>query len=159
VRALGVVAALLWLLSGCANAQQGAGSPLNFKIGDDVARVKQALGTNAEPEEMQRTSGLPANMDPNRGKAFIHLRTRGIWVFFRNDKLEAIRLDAPYAGQVRGIGIGDPVKKVRATLGPPQIKPWSVGMSQAYRYALNDDAYLIFHVNPDDEVQIIFISK
>ena len=159
MRILGVVAALLLLVSGCANAQQGTGSPLNFRLGDDVGRVKQALGTNTEPEEMRRTPGLPANVDPNRGKTFMHLRTRGIWVFFRNDKLETIRLDAPYAGHVRGIGIGDPVKKVKSTLGPPQVKPWSVGMNQAYRYALNDDAYLIFHVNPDDEVQIIFINK
>lgn len=151
---------LLFVLCGCAAAQQNSSSTgLNFKLGDSVATVKAALGTTVEPEEMSRTSGIPANLDPNRGKTFIRLRTRGIWVFFQGDKLQTIRLDAPYSGRIRGIGIGDSVKKLTATLGPPQIKPWSLGLMQAYRYALNDDAFLIFHVNADDEVQVMFINK
>lgn len=151
---------LIALLSvSCAVAQQGS-TGLNFKLGDDVARVKSALGTSTEPEPMARNTTLPSNMDPNRGKTFLHLRTKGIWTFFNAQGiLETIRLDAPYAGKVKGIGLGDSAAKLKATLGPPIKKPTAAYVTmETYRYVLDDSAYISFVVN-DDGVQMIFVSR
>jgi hypothetical protein len=147
------------LSASCAAAQQGS-TGLNFKLGDDVATVKAALGASGEPEPMARNTALPANMDPNRGKTFFHLRTKGVWAFFNaQGTLETIRLDAPYAGKVRGIGLGDSAAKLKATLGPPIKKPFAAFITmERYQYVLDDSAYVSFDTN-DDGVQNIFINR
>ncbi|MCX7173036.1 MAG: DUF2145 domain-containing protein [Proteobacteria bacterium] len=136
-------------------------SGLGFDLGDDVQTVKAALKTAIDPEPMERNAALPAiAMDPNRGKTFLHLRTKGIWAFFNaRGKLETIRLDAPFSNAVLGIRIGDSLGKLTSTLGNPLKKPWiAFGTLEVYQFALDDTAYVNFDVN-DDGVQLIFITR
>jgi hypothetical protein len=132
---------------------------INFKIGDTVAVVKQALSTETEPEPVPRNSILPSNFpDANRGKTMLHLRTKGIWIFFDPAGLvEVIRLDAPFAGDVKGVRLGDDEKKLIAKLGPPISKATTLA-TQTYQYVLDDTAYMKFDIGADG-VQRIFISK
>ena len=158
--------AAIALLAGLATAQSAAAQTtalpgLGFKLGDPVATVKAALKTDMEPEPMQRSPILPANVpDLNKGKSALHLRTKGIWAFFdATGAVYSIRLDAPFAGSVLGVKLGDTAKQVTEKLGNPIKKPTTVFLTmQAYQYVLDDTAYATFDTN-DDGVQIIFITK
>jgi len=144
-----------------AYAQQSGLPGLPVKLGDEVQSVKAALNTSIDPEPMERSPALPAGaVDPNKGKSVLHLRTKGIWVFFSAaGKAEIIRMDAPYSGSVKGIKIGDSSQKLTSTLGQPIKKPWPVFVTmQAYQYVLDDSAYVNFSVN-DDGVQYIFLTR
>jgi hypothetical protein len=159
---LGAAALLAGLTAAQWTLAQTAALPvLGFKLGDDVATVKAALRTNAEPEPMARNPLLPANApDVNRGKTVLHLRTKGIWVFFGpTGTVDTIRLDAPFSGDVLGVKLGDTIKQVTEKNGNPLKKP-SVAFftMQSYQYAIDDSAYVNFVAN-DDGVQIIFITK
>jgi|SRR5690348_5934841 len=95
---------------------------------------------------MLKTPLLPANVpDPNKGKTVLHLRTKGIWVFFNpTGKVDTIRLDAPFAGDVCGVKLGDTVKQVMKKLGSTAF----ITM-KSYRYALDDSAYVNYDANDD----------
>ncbi|MHB1238117.1 MAG: hypothetical protein ACYCY7_11220 [Gallionella sp.] len=134
---------------------------LKFKLDDDINTVKSALHTDMSPEPMPRNPLLPPTAyDVNKGKTVIHLRSKGIWVFFDPaGKAQTIRLDAPFADTVLGIKLGDNVDKITSTLGKPIKTPWTVFMTmQAYQYAPDDYEYVTFDVN-DDGVQYIMITK
>jgi hypothetical protein len=154
------------LLAGLTAAQpalaQTAPLPgLGFKLGDDVATVKAALRTDANPEPTPRNPLLPPNVpDINRGKSALHLRTRGIWAFFdATGTVYTVRLDAPFAGNVLGVKLGDPVQQVVQKLGNPIKKPGTAFVTmQSYQYAIDDSAYASFDAN-DDGVQIILITR
>ena len=151
--------AILFPVSGC--AQMNAMPSVAFKLGDDFATVKAALHTTVDPEAMPRNAALPTYVpDPNKGKSFLHLRTKGIWAFFSSaGTVDTIRLDAPFAGDVMGVKLGDDAHKVMSALGNPISKPTTaVGVMQAYRYVLDDSAYVVFDIN-DEGVQYIFINK
>ena len=114
-----------------------------------------------QPEAMPKSSILPANVpDPNKGKAVLHLRTKGIWAFFSpTGVVETIRLDAPFAGNVLGVKLGDAPKQITEKLGNPIQKPSTAFLTmQSYRYVLDDTAYVNYDAN-DDGVQIILITK
>ena len=101
---------------------------------------------------MLKTPLLPANVpDPNKGKTVLHLRTKGIWVFFNpTGKVDTIRLDAPFAGDVLGVKLGDTVKQVLKKLGNPIKKPSTAFITmKSYRYALDDSAYVNYDANDD----------
>jgi hypothetical protein len=142
-------------------AQTAPVAALGFKLGDDVTTVKAALRTNAEPEPMARNPLLPANApDVNRGKTVLHLRTKGIWVFFNpTGTVDTIRLDAPFGGDVLGVKLGDTTMRVTEKLGNPIKKPSVAFVTmQAYQYAIDDSAYVNYVAN-DDGVQIILITR
>lgn len=142
-------------------SEQGEVAGLKFKLGDDINTVKTALHTELNPEPMERNAALPHNaFDINKGKTVLHLRSKGIWVFFNPaGKTETIRLDAPFANSVLGISLGDSVDKITSSLGKPIKKPFSAFMTmQAYQYAPDDYQYVTFYVN-DDGVQYIFFTK
>lgn len=148
-------------LSGSANAQLSPVPGLGFKLGDDVPTVQAALNTKMEVEPETRNPALPSFVtDPNKGKTDLHLRTRGVWVFFNPaGRVETIRLDAPYSGSVLGIKIGDSLDKLTSALGKPVKKPpFALAGQQALIYVLDDAAYVRFDVN-DDGVQTIFIIR
>lgn len=161
-RALVAAALLAGLTAAQWSVAQTAPLPvLGFKLGDDVTTVKAALKTNVEPEPMAKNPLLPANaFDINRGKTVLHLRTKGIWVFFSpTGTVDTIRLDAPFAGDVLGVKLGDTVKHVTEKLGNPIKKPGVAFVTmQSYQYAIDDSAYVNYVAN-DDGVQIIFITK
>ncbi|MGI4983560.1 MAG: hypothetical protein ACRYGL_09595 [Janthinobacterium lividum] len=161
------IAAAVVFLACSVNAQWASAqsTPLpgvGFKLGDDVATVKEALKTNAETEPMARNPLLPANVpDVNQGKTVLHLRTKGIWVFFNpSGNVQTIRLDAPFGGNVLGVKIGDKVAKISEKLGSPIKKPATVPLlnTQSYQYVIDDSAYVNFLAN-EDGVQIIFITR
>jgi len=145
----------------CVYAQQSSLPGLPVKLGDEVQTVKASLNTPLDPEPMERSPALPPGaVDVNKGKSVLHLRSKGIWVFFSAaGKAEIIRLDAPFAGSVKGIKLGDSSQKLTSTLGQPVKKPWTVFVTmQAYQYVLDDTAYVNFSVN-DDGVQSIFVTR
>jgi hypothetical protein len=155
------VFALFTLAASCAYALPSGIEALGFKVGDDVNTVKVALHTTTEPEPMERNPALPAMMaDPNKGKTVLHLRTKGIWVFFSPaGKVDTIRLDAPFSGAVMGIKLGDAKSKITSTLGNPIKKPYPTFITmEAYQYVLDDTAYVTFGTN-DDGVQYILVTK
>lgn len=140
-------------------AQQVKVEGLTFKIGDDVTTVKTGLHTNLDPEPME--SSMPTSIsNPNSGKTFIHLRTKGIWAFFNKKEIvESIRFDAPFAGSIAGVKLGDSEKTVRTVMGKPIKTPWAFGANQAFLYVLDDTAYIRFDINEAEGVQTIFINK
>ena len=87
------------------------------------------------------TTEVGANINPHTASAdhemtMVSFPGRGVRLFFRNDNhlLETIRFDAPYAGKVRGIGIGDSISTLLSTLGSPARPPWTVMNSSAYLF-------------------------
>ena len=139
--------------------QQVPAGGISFKLGDDIQTVKNALKTNVDPEPMESTS--PSTFaNPNAGKTVLFLRTKGIRVFFNKAGLvETIRFEAPFAGSVDGVKLGDTERKVRELKGKPIKNPWQFGASQAFQYALDDTAYIRFDINESEGVQTIFITK
>jgi len=125
-------------------------------LGDTVQEVKAELRTNMEPEEMATT---PPSSSAER-KTFIRLKTKGIWTFFNSaGRVDTIRLDAPFAGTVGGVRIGDRFATVKATLGEPIKKPFPFGQSMAYIYMLNDAVTLRVDINKSKTVETIFLIK
>ncbi len=134
---------------------------LGIRLGEDISSVKVALHTDIDPEPIPRNPALPPNApDFNRGRTLLHLRTKGVLVVFGQDgRSLVIRLDSPYSGSVMGIRLGDGADRIAAKLGKPIKKPWPAFMNmQAYRYVLDDSAYVTFDVS-DNGVQYIFISR
>jgi hypothetical protein len=91
----------------------------------------------------------------------LHLRTKGVWVFFDPAGLvDVIRLDPPFASDVKGVRLGDDAKAPTEKLGSPLSKantPGSVG-TRTYQYVIDDTAYLKFDVSSDG-VQRISVTK
>lgn len=144
-----------------AMAQTSPLPTLGFKLGDDIATVKAALKTSAESEPIARNPLLPANVpDVNRGKTVLHLRTKGIWVFFSPvGTVDTIRLDPPFAADVLGVKLGDTTKQITEKLGDPIKKPSVAFLAmQSYQYAIDDSAYVNYIAN-DDGVQMMFITR
>lgn len=108
--------------------------------------------------QMGNVAAVGAVINPHTASAghevtMIEFPGRGISLFFRNDNhlLETIRFDAPYAGKVRSIGIGDSLSILLGTLGSPVRPPWPFMNSRAYlfkdgnfstRYDIKDGAVL-----------------
>jgi hypothetical protein len=151
-----LICSMLFVASACAEDL-----PFRLKLNDDIAAVKEKLKTNLDPEPVPRNPILPATaFDVNKGRTFLHLRTKGIWAFFdKEGKADAFRFDAPFDGSLRGVKISDSEKILLATMGKPISKPSpAFGTMTAYKYVWDDSAYLTFDLN-DDGVQYIFIGK
>src|SRR5512135_3406289 len=136
MKKLGLIVAFVCIFPTISAFAQTGDLPFKLTLGDDVAIVKAKLGTNIDPEPMPRNPALPPSApDMNKGKTTLHLRTKGIWTFFgRDGKLETIRLDAPFAGDVMGVRLGDDDQKLIATVGNPITKPTSAfATMQAYK--------------------------
>ena len=149
------------VFSGVARAQLSPLQNLGFKLGDDVQTVQKALKTTMDVEPEARNPALPSfATDPNKGKTTLHLRSRGIWVFFNPaGRAETIRMDAPYPGDVLGIKIGDKLDKITSTLGKPVKKPGFMPPGHdGLIYVLDDAAYVRFDVT-DDGVETMLIIR
>jgi hypothetical protein len=139
--------------------QQSPVEGISFKLGDNVQAVKNALKTDLDPEPMENTAP-PGYSNANAGKTVLFLRTKGIRVFFdKAGVAQTIRFDAPFAGSINGIKLGDMEKKVRDLKGKPIKSPWQFGAAQAFLYVLDDTAYIRFDISENDGVQTIFIQK
>jgi hypothetical protein len=138
------------LLAACAATPaklgQPAGSPV--PLGATVAEVQQALATDAVPERGPPESELALLLD-----------ARGVQVFFdHTDRVRTVRLRAPYAAPVLGIGIGEPAASVVAKMGPPAAKATAAGQT-GYTYHPDRITILTYIVGADDRVETIFLVR
>jgi len=128
----------------------GSVSALDIHMGDSVNTVKSVLKTGVDPMPVSRPSTLPANVpDMNAGKTSLHLVDKGIWVFFdQNGRVYTVRVDAPYAGEIKGIRVGDDAGTLRARLGEPlpSMGPVAPPGFQSHRYVLDETRYVRFDV-------------
>jgi hypothetical protein len=127
-------------------------------IGDTADKVKEAYQTPLEPE--------PADNSAIRGTTSLRLKTKGVWFFFNRDgKITTIRLEAPFKGKINGVKIGDTASKMLKILGNPAKVPRPFAginsnlLPRSYIYYLDDVTTANFQVSPDDEVDIVFLTK
>jgi hypothetical protein len=140
-----------------------------IRLGDTVEAVQKAFNTSLQPEETetlfpQRPPGFPRPFAANQQaaqsqKTELHLKTRGVWVFFNKGKIYSIRLDVPFQGSVGGLKLGDPVSKIESLLGPAVKHDIRPGLAGAYIYYFDDATTTRIVVNRDDQVETIFFAK
>ena len=126
-----------------------------IRFGNTVESVQQALHTSLEPEKDDQVG--PPSLNAS-SKTHLRLKTRGIWVFFNNGKVYNVRLEAPFAGSVGNVKIGDASDKIVKTFGPP-IKRTSWAGLTGYQYYFDDVTTVRFMINRDDELETIFLEK
>lgn len=99
----------------------------------------------------------PHSRSSDHEQTMITFPGRGVSLFFRNDNhvLETVRFDAPYAGKIRGVGIGSTSSIMLASLGSPVRPPWTFSNSRAYLF--KDGNYLTRYDVTDGSVQTIFM--
>lgn len=97
---------------------------LKAELGDPIERVRTAYNIKNEPT--------------TSGRALLHrVPLEGLFFFFDTDStLYQVRMDAPFAGSLQGIRIGDQVDKVLEQLGQPYTAPWDFGANKAYAFQL-----------------------
>jgi hypothetical protein len=147
-------------------AQTSAQSPspavnvegLSVWFGDTVDKVQEAYQTKLEPEPTENAAA--------RGTTSLRLKTKGVWFFFnREGKIYTIRLEAPFTGKINGVKIGDTASKMLKVLGKPAKVPRPIlGVNsnllpRSYIYYPDDVTTANFQVNPDDEVETVFLTK
>jgi hypothetical protein len=125
-------------------------------LGDSIERVQSALGTEVKPE--------PFTSVATTGGTAIRLRTRGIWVFFdKEGKAQTIRLDAPFAGELKGVKIGSSYASIVEKLGQP-AKTLKVGVAIPGRlepviYYLSDAEGIRMDFDRDGLLETVYIVK
>ncbi|MDN0077688.1 hypothetical protein QU481_23010 [Crenobacter sp. SG2303] len=128
---------------------------LPIKIGDSIEEVQKALRTKMEPEPYQSPAAQGAN--PVK-KLQLRLKTKGVWVIFEKEKAVTIRVDAPFSGNIDGVKLGDPERKIEKTFGKA-VKQGSLGSSTTYQYYFNDITTTQFVVNNGGTLETIFLLK
>ena len=89
--------------------------PLLVTFGDTYEKVKAAYKISQAPEPF--ISSITKKQDGT----MLQLKQLGVWFFFdASGKISAIRFDAPFAGTVSGIKIGDTRSTVERILGKPE---------------------------------------
>ncbi|MCW3480875.1 hypothetical protein OL229_15110 [Neisseriaceae bacterium JH1-16] len=126
---------------------------LPIKIGDTVEEVQKALGTRMEPEPYQSPGTQTAVK-----KLQLRLKTKGVWVIFEKEKATTIRMDAPFAGNIEGVKLGDSERKIEKTFGKA-VKQGNLGSSTTYQYYFNDVTTTEFVVNNSGALETIFLLK
>jgi hypothetical protein len=104
-----VMMAFTGLHHGVAHAQQDC----PIRTGDPVEAVKQHFRLDAEPFKYPK---------PTPGGAAYHyqLADRGVWIFFDNAlRVTNMRFNAPFAGKVGDVAVGDSKEAVRRVHGEP----------------------------------------
>jgi hypothetical protein len=138
-----------------AQAQQKPVAGLGIKLGDDLSTVKKVFKLDYEPEKtapVQSRRGPPTD----DGRSIYKIRTKGIWIIFSPaQKVELIRLEAPFNTPIAGISLGDSFGKVLSTHGKPLPKS-NMFAPGIYLYPLDDKAYVSFEIE-DSEVRMISI--
>jgi len=130
----------------------GSVRSIAISIGDDIATVKLALNTRADPEPFK-------SVVPNARQSLLRQNTKGIWVFFNDEGLvDLIRLQRPYDAPIAGIRLGDKLTQLMEKRGKP-IRKWEFGENMAYLYPLDDTLFVRYDVNKSREVETIFLMK
>jgi hypothetical protein len=126
---------------------------LPIKFGDTYEKVREVYQTDLRPESTQSAV---------RGATALRLKTKGVWFFFnREGKIYTIRLDAPFAGHIGGVKIGDSATTMMGTLGKPAKIPSTLSnfSPRSYIYYLDDVTTVSFRTNSDEEIETIFLIK
>lgn len=128
-------------------ARSTDGEDLRVALGDTLDRVKTVYNIVSEPV----ASG---------SSLMLALPLSGIHFFFstQDKTLVNIRVDAPFAGRVEGVRIGDPVQDILSRLGEPYTKPWDFAGNKAYAYRLGGRV-VRFDIDPASKVATIFQFK
>lgn len=122
----------------------GMSSVLLVGLGDTIEHVKAVYHITTEPFASGKSLGL-------------HLPLAGIYFFFdpKDKLLNNIRVDAPFAGSVEGVHIGDPLTGIISQLGEPYATPWEFGENKAYAYHIGDHI-VRFDIDKAGKVATIF---
>ena len=84
-----------------------------FAKGDPVDSVKAFYGIHVDPKK------LPT-ITPGQTEYEYRFSQWGVWVFFNKDlRVTTIRFDAPFAGKIGGIVVGENVDQIRRLRGEP----------------------------------------
>jgi hypothetical protein len=143
-------------LTFAAHAETIAIEGLPVHLGDTVQEFQSAMDTGIEPEAMPTANQFAPQ------KTMIRLKTKGIWVFFnKQQKIETIRLDAPFQGNIGGVTIGSSHDAMIKKLGnPASIMNGNLqrqDRSFPALYFIDDKTEARFDFDRDDEVARIFI--
>jgi len=134
-------------------------SDLPVEIGDSIEKVKSALKTTQDVEDTKSAI--------QKGATALRLRTRGIWVFFdASGSAYTIRVDAPFIGRVKSVGIGSTHRSVLESLGKPaktiksniNIGPLANAVDPHIYYP-DDKTTMQIKFDSDGLVETIFLSK
>lgn len=131
-------------------------SGLPIKPGDSIEKVKAALVTDLEPEPFDKNAN-------QKNLKQLRLKTKGIWVFFNQfGDVETIRLDAPFPGNIGGVGIGNTRASLEEKLGKPTRTIDNMrtdSESKPYLYNLSKDMRVRIDFDRDDEIERFFVFK
>jgi hypothetical protein len=157
----GALFSCTFLNIGCATPEKASSAGLGIAIGDDLTKVRAALGTSAPLQERPRTPaprGVAVTFISSR---FVELADRGTTVWFTDGgdpRVRRIVLSPPYAGRINGIALGDTVQQLKAKLGEPHTSQSFPGRGTYYRYAVDDSAYVFFEADPAMRITSIVIA-
>ena len=115
-------------LDGQVTTTQSFTDTLRVDLGDGVNKVGDAYNIRAE---------LPAT-----GDGQLNAGLDGLMFFFKNNVVSEIRADAPFAGNIEGIHIGETLDEVVAKLGQPLRPPWDFGLNKAYLFRVAGQRHL-----------------
>jgi hypothetical protein len=120
-----------------------------------IPGVKVALGNSLDSVRAAYPSGRQTTVSE---KPAWWAQSDGLYFFFTNDNtLDNIRLDAPFAGSVHGVWLGNSFDDVRKKLGEP-LNSWDFGDDKANLYRFGD-TNVRFDVNPSGKVDTIFYMR
>lgn len=134
---------------------QTSGVPVAF--GDTLLEVQAALKPSARPMPYPYTYN--AKGEPQyRGDTSLRDRASGLWLFFGVDtRLRTIRLEAPFAGTVAGLRIGDDSARLRTALGDPlPAPPLPPTLPESVRRSIADSEARRHRYAPDPSYGVIF---
>jgi hypothetical protein len=148
------------LLAGVVYAEGVKIEGLPIKIGDTVEDVQKAFNTKLEPEDTKQYISPTMNRQPKKSQ--LYLKTKGVLMSFENGKVVSIICKAPFSGNVGGVKIGDPARKIEKTFGKA-VKharlETNLFKPDTYTYYFDDVTTTRFDINNDDEIETIHFFK
>jgi hypothetical protein len=136
---------------------------LPVKIGATRAEVRDAYQGEKElvvPARRAARPNLAALAPPKDDDDMESLRypAVGVWFFFdATDRVKGIRIEAPFAGAIRGLSIGDPATAVTEKLGEPTAK-FNFGDNLALSYGtMAAGDFVRFDASPEGRIVTIFM--
>ena len=154
-KSIAILTLFIFVNFGAVTAQAAGnieGMPIH--AGDTVEKVKQAYSIDKDPE--------PYTSETEENTTQLRLKTKGVWFFFDMDgKVYTIRFEAPFAGAINGVRIGDTTERMIDVLGPPvrTVKPLTEAGPHSYIYNLDDDTTADFTTGAMGKVETVFLGK
>lgn len=122
---------------------------LRVQLGASAETVQNAYGIAGPPRPMHKDKPTTK---------MLRAPVLGLSFFFEgNDCLSNIRMDAPFAGSVAGLKLGESLAKMKKLLGEPMRPPWSFNRQQAHIYPLTPAALARYDVSPNGGITSMFV--